>query len=198
MYENVFADEEEDSILPEEKSYRASLKKRLVLSVIFTALAVAFSFFSIIDANIENTLMPMHIPVLLGGFACGGPLGFLIGFVSPLIRFIFFSSGGTFSETLCCCFELAVCGCLSGYLFRTFPQKLPFYSLNVAISLISCKAAFFILKYLLTIFFSGTNVAPEVFISQRLTQTLFGIVFQIVIVPIVVFVFKKAKIAFNS
>lgn len=198
MYENVFADEKSDDLLPEEKSYKASFKKRLVFSVVFTALAVAFSFFSIIDADIENTLMPMHIPVLLGGFACGGPLGFLVGFVSPLIKFFFFASGGAFFETLCCCFELAVCGCLSGYLFRAFPQKLPFYALNTAISLLSSKAAFFILKYLLTIFFSGTNVAPEVFISQRLAQTLFGIVFQIVVVPVVVFVFKKAKIAFNS
>lgn len=197
MYKDAFADEEETVFLPEDEKYRSSFKKRIVFSVLFTALAVAFSFFSIIDPEIENTLMPMHIPVLLGSFACGGPLGFLIGFLSPLIKFFISGHASPFSDVLCSCFELALCGCLSGYLFRSMPRKLPFYALNVAISLIVSKTAFFILKYFIAIFTNDTNLAPDVFISQRFGMTLIGVAFQIITVPLVVVIFRKTKIAFE-
>lgn len=198
IYESVFANEEEESVLPEDRKYKASFKKRLVFSVIFTTLAVAFSFFSIIDANVENTLMPVHIPVLLGSFVCGGPLGFFIGLAAPLLKFLLFSSPAPLSDVVCCSFELAVCGCFGGYLFRSLPAKLPFYALNTAISLLAAKTTYFVLKYLITIFFAGTDLAPEVFISNHLIPALVGIAFQSVVIPIVVVVFKKAKIAFNN
>ena len=138
--------------------------------------------------------MPTHIPVLLGSFFCGGPLGFAIGLFTPVIRYLFFDSGVSFSEIICLSFELGVCGCIGGYLYRAFPKKWLFYALNVAISLVSAKIAFFVLSYLLTIFFQGTELGIDTFISMRIASSLVGMAFQIIVIPTVVIIFQKAKI----
>lgn len=198
LYENVFTDESKTSLLSEEEQkYRSGFSKRLLFSLAYIALTVAFSFFSLVDKDIENTFMPMHIPVLLGSFVCGGPLGFVIGFVSPLLKHFLFDGTLSLLEVLCCSFELAVCGCIGGYLFRSMPTKFPYISLNVAISLIVSKLSFYLLKYLLTIFFLGTNLSIETFISQRFYLALIGVAFQIVAIPFVVMIFRKSKIAFT-
>lgn len=196
MYKDVFANEEAEMILSEDRQYRSSFKKRLLLSLVYIALTVAFSFFSIIDANIENTLLPMHIPVILGGLVCGGPLGLLIGLVSPIIKYIFFASGAAFSDVICLSFELAICGCISGYLFMAMPKKWYFVAINVAVSLLLSRIAFYVLYYLIMIYTDKTDLGPDVFIIQRFMTSLMGIGLQIVIIPIIVLVFQKTKLAF--
>ena len=35
-------------------------------------------------------LCPMHLPILLAGFVCGGPVGAVVGFIAPLLRMVMF------------------------------------------------------------------------------------------------------------
>ena len=60
--------------------------KRLVLSALMLALAYVLPFFTGNIPQIGSMLLPMHLPVLLCGFLCGGPWGALVGFIAPLMR----------------------------------------------------------------------------------------------------------------
>ena len=60
--------------------------KRLVLSALMLALAYVLPFFTGKIPQIGSMLLPMHLPVLLCGFLCGGPWGALVGFIAPLMR----------------------------------------------------------------------------------------------------------------
>lgn len=66
--------------------------KKLTFSALFLALALVLPFLTGQIPQIGKMLAPMHIPVLLCGFVCGWPYGLAVGFVSPLLRFLLFSS----------------------------------------------------------------------------------------------------------
>ena len=58
--------------------------KRLVLSALMLALAYVLPFFTGNIPQIGSMLLPMHLPVLLCGFLCGGPWGALVGLVATV------------------------------------------------------------------------------------------------------------------
>ena len=64
--------------------------KKLVLSGLFLALALVLPFFTGQIPQIGEILCPMHLPVILCGFVCGGGWGAAVGFVAPLLRYLLF------------------------------------------------------------------------------------------------------------
>lgn len=81
--------------------------KRLVVSALMLALALVLPYFTGGIPAIGNLLLPMHLPVLLCGFLCGGPWGALVGFIAPLMRSVL--TGGfppMFPTALAMAFEL--------------------------------------------------------------------------------------------
>ena len=57
--------------------------KNLVLGALFLALALVLPFFTGHIPQIGAMLCPMHLPILLAGFVCGGPVGAVVGFIAP-------------------------------------------------------------------------------------------------------------------
>lgn len=49
--------------------------KKLVLAALFLALAYLLPFLTGQIPEIGSMLLPMHLPVLICGFVCGGPYG---------------------------------------------------------------------------------------------------------------------------
>ena len=93
--------------------------KRLVLSALMLALAYVLPFFTGNIPQIGSMLLPMHLPVLLCGFLCGGPWGALVGFIAPLMRSVL--TGGfppMFPTALAMAFELAAYGGIAGFLYN--------------------------------------------------------------------------------
>ena len=64
--------------------------KNLVLGALFLALALVLPFFTGQIPQIGTMLCPMHLPILLAGFVCGGPVGAVVGFIAPLLRMVMF------------------------------------------------------------------------------------------------------------
>ena len=96
---------------------------KLVLSAMFLALAYVLPFFTGQVPEIGNMLCPMHIPVILCGYICGGPWGLAVGFVAPLLRSLTIGMPVLFPKAVSMACELAVYGILSGVLYRLFPKK---------------------------------------------------------------------------
>ena len=63
---------------------------QLVLGALFLALALILPFLTGQIPEIGSMLCPMHLPVLLAGFVCGGPIAAVVGFAAPLLRFLMF------------------------------------------------------------------------------------------------------------
>ena len=97
--------------------------QKLTLSAMFLALAFIMPFITGQIPQIGAMLCPMHIPVLLCGFFCGGPWGFGVGLFAPIIRSAMLGMPPLFPVAFCMAFELAMYGLVAGVLHNRLPKK---------------------------------------------------------------------------
>ena len=96
--------------------------KNLVLGALFLALALVLPFFTGHIPQIGAMLYPMHLPILLAGFVCGGPVGAVVGFIAPLLRMVMFGMP-PFYVAIAMAFELLTYGLVSGIMYRKVFKK---------------------------------------------------------------------------
>lgn len=175
--------------------------KKLVLNIslsgMFLALAYVMPFLTGQIPEIGSMLCPMHIPVLLCGFVCGAPYGFVVGAIAPILRSLTLGMPQLFPRATAMAFELAIYGLMAGILYNALPKK----KINIYASLIGamivgrivwgftmfCIMGFDFSKFGLAAFWSGAVV-----------NAIPGIIIQIVLIPIVVILLEKAKLISNK
>ena len=101
---------------------------KMILAALFLALAYVMPFLTGQIPEIGSMLLPMHIPVILCGFICGGPWGAVVGFVAPLLRSFILGMPPLFPKAICMAFELAAYGFTAGLMHKTFPNKKALYT----------------------------------------------------------------------
>lgn len=180
-----------------EKKQPSGQVKKLVLSGVFLALALVLPFFTGQMVELGNALCPMHIPVLLCGFICGWQWGMTVGMIAPLLRFVIFLMPPIFPIGAAMSFELATYGLVSGLLYKLMPKKRSFVYVQLLISMIAGRlvwgAARFVMAGL-----SGSEFSAELFLSGAVTGALPGIICQLVLIPPIVIMLKKADLAPES
>lgn len=67
--------------------------------------------------KIGSALSPMHIPVLICGFACGGVYGAAVGFIAPFLRNLMFHMPPILTA-VAMAVEMAVYGLVAGLLYK--------------------------------------------------------------------------------
>ncbi len=98
--------------------------KKLVYSAVFLALCMVLPFLTGQIPEIGQALSPMHIPVLLCGFACGWPWGLAVGLIAPILRSLIFQMPPMWPNAVSMAFELAAYGFCSGILYKVLPSKI--------------------------------------------------------------------------
>ncbi|MBQ8519663.1 MAG: ECF transporter S component [Agathobacter sp.] len=159
--------------------------RKLTLSAMFLALAFVMPFLTGQIPQIGAMLCPMHIPVLLCGFFCGGPWGLAVGFVAPILRSFVLGMPPMFPKAICMAFELATYGFVAGTLHNKLPKKKGY----VYVSLLSAMVLGRIVWGMAMLVCMGLDVSKfgfAAFISGAVTTALPGIILQIVIIPVVV------------
>lgn len=164
--------------------------KKLTLSAMFLALALVMPFLTGQIPQIGAMLCPMHIPVLLCGFFCGGPWGLLVGFVSPVLRSIIFGMPPMFPKAICMAFELATYGLVSGLLHKVLPKKKWTVYVSLILAMIAGRVVWG-LAMLVCMGFDVTKFGASAFISGALLNAIPGIIVQLVLIPILVIVLEK-------
>ena len=164
--------------------------KKLTLSAMFLALALVIPFLTGQIPQIGAMLCPMHIPVLLCGFFCGGPWGLLVGFVSPVLRSIIFGMPPMFPKAICMAFELATYGLVSGLLHKVLPKKKWTVYVSLILAMIAGRVVWG-LAMLICMGFDVTKFGASAFISGALLNAIPGIIVQLVLIPILVIVLEK-------
>ncbi len=165
----------------------------LALSAMFLALAFVMPFLTGQIQQIGNMLCPMHIPVILCGFICGGPWGLAVGFIAPLLRSFTLGMPPMYPVAFAMAFELAAYGLMSGILYRAFPKKKGYIYLSLIISMIVGRLVWGIVQFLC----AGLDASAfgfAAFWAGAVANAIPGIILQIVLIPVVVMLLEKTRI----
>lgn len=168
--------------------------KKLTVSAMMLALALLLPFLTGQLPAIGKMLAPMHIPVLLCGLLCGPIFGFAVGAVAAPLRFVLFGMP-QMPNVLYMTAELAAYGLLSGMFYHIFPKKNLFLYVSLILSMIGGRIAY-------AIIFIGLNLSNaktvEALILPIISATVLtawpGMLLQILIIPTLLIVLKKANI----
>ncbi|MDO4815262.1 MAG: ECF transporter S component [Bacillota bacterium] len=166
--------------------------KKSIITAICIALCVVLplAFHSVPNAG--SIFCPMHIPVLLCGLICGGPLGLLCGLAGPLLSSLM--TGMPPAAILpAMMVELAAYGLLAGLimkLVRTGSAYADLY-ISLAAAMLGGRILSGIAKAL--IFAKGT-MSMSVWASSYFVTSLPGIIIQLAIIPSLVFTLMKANL----
>ena len=168
--------------------------QNIALSAMFLAFAFVLPFFTGHIPEIGNMLSPMHLPVMLCGFVCGGPWGLLVGFTAPLLRcFIVGAPSPLFPRAISMAFELAVYGLVSGVLYRVFPKKKIYIYASLIIAMVAGRFVWGAVQ-LACVGFDADKFGFAAFWAGAVANAVPGIIIQIILVPLFVMAADKAAL----
>ena len=167
--------------------------KQLVLGALFLALGLILPFFTAQIPQIGSMLLPMHIPVLLCGFVCGGLVGLMVGAVTPLLRSVLFGMPPLFPTATAMAFELAAYGLLAGCFYRGLPAKTFWIYVDLLLAMVGGRAVWGMAT--MAIYASlGNPFTWEMFMAGAVFNAVPGIILQILIIPPIVCVMKRNRL----
>lgn len=160
--------------------------KKLTYSALFLAFGLLLpQIFHLVGGG-GPIFLPMHIPVLLAGFFLGGPLGALVGAVTPIL-----SSLVTGMPQVPILYfmiaELTAYGFLAGFLF----QKLGFNPiLSLAGAMIGGRLILALAVYTLQPLM-GLKLSPSAYLIGAVINGLPGILLQLLLIPVLVRLIRR-------
>ena len=166
--------------------------KTLTLSAMFLALALTLPFITGQIPEIGAMLCPMHLPVLLCGFFCGGPWGLAVGLIAPVLRSMIFGMPPMYPTAISMAFELAAYGAISGLLYA----KLPKNKASVYVSLVTAMIVGRLVWGAARFVFAGLDVTAfglQAFWAGAVTSAIPGIILQLILIPILVIALDKQR-----
>ncbi|MEW9095568.1 MAG: ECF transporter S component [Clostridiaceae bacterium] len=156
--------------------------KSLVKGSVFLAIGIIIPYIFHTTGLPGTIFLPMHIPVLLCGFILGKKYGLVIGFITPYLNFLVSGMPPLYPTAIAMSFELATYGFLSGYLFKD-------KNYNMYVSLISAmlmgRVVSGVLNYLL-LTLGGKPYALAIFLGGAFIKPIWGILIQLVLIPVIV------------
>lgn len=156
----------------------------LVLSSFFLALGLVLPFLTAQVKEIGDTLLPMHLPVLLCGALCGWKYGFTVGIVLPLMRSFLFSMPPLYPNAIWMMAELAAYGLFIGLLYKSGSRRLGIYP-SLLIAMLSGRVVWGVAKSIL-LGVGSKSFTVATFIAGGFVDALPGIILQLILVPLIV------------
>lgn len=167
--------------------------ENLTLSAVFLCLGFVLPMLTMQIKEIGDTLLPMHIPVMLCGLLCGWQYGAVVGFILPFLRSFAFAMPPIYPNAVWMAFELLTYGLVIGLIYRLLNKKgigAVYFSLIVA--MLSGRVVWGIAKSLLL--GVGTNgFTFKAFLIGGFVDSFLGIVLQLIIIPLILAVVIKIK-----
>ena len=167
--------------------------KKLVLSAMFIAIGLVLPFVTGQVPEIGNMLLPMHIPVMLSGLVCGWQYGAAVGFITPLLRSLIFGKPFLFPNAFAMAFELAAYGLVIVLVFLLLKKKgIVSLYISLVVSMLAGRAVWGAVMWLILIGGDGFTLAA--FVSGAFTTAIPGIVLQLVLIPAIMMILKRARL----
>lgn len=167
--------------------------KKLVLSALFLAIGLVLPLLTAQIKEIGDTLLPMHIPVLLCGLLCGPWYGLGMGFVLPFLRSVIFGMPPIYPNAIWMAFELATYGLVIGILFsrRKGFSNLYLYACLI-VSMLSGRIVWGVAKSIL-LGLKGKAFTIAAFFAGGFVDALPGIILQLILIPLIINIIYNKK-----
>ena len=168
--------------------------RRLTYSAICLALCLVLPFLTGQIPQIGSALCPMHLPVLLAGFLCGPVWAGAVGAIAPLLRSLL--TGGyppLFPTAIAMTFELCTYGLVSGLVWKAGRKTTAHIYRALLIAMIAGRIVWGIVTAILL----GMGESPftwAAFWASGFANAVPGIVLQLILIPLLVFALRKAKL----
>ena len=166
--------------------------KKLTLTAVCTALCVVLPLAFHAIPNGGSLLSPMHLPVLLCGLVCGGPMGLACGLGGPLLSSLVTGMPGA-AYLPAMMVELGVYGLTSGLLMnniRTGRPRLDLYLSLISAMLLGRMAA----GLVNSLIFQAGSYSPVLWLSSYFLTAWPGMLLQLLLLPILITALEKAKL----
>ena len=167
--------------------------KKLILSSLFLALGIILPFFTMQIKEIGDSLLPMHLPVMLCGLICGPFYGLGVGLLTPVLRGLMFGMPPLYPSAIWMAGELATYGFLIGFLYRMRRKKsLLWLYCSLIAAMIAGRVVWGLLKALL-LGFANKPFTLYAFWSGGFIDAIPGIILQLILIPSLMAIFKKVS-----
>ena len=160
--------------------------KRLTLSAVFLAMGVVLPLLTMQIKEIGDSLLPMHLPVLLCGALCGKRHGAAVGLILPPMRSLLFGMPPIYPNAVYMALELATYGFVIGLLYhRARDRRLYRLYASLIAAMLAGRAVWGAAKALL-LGIRGEGFPFAAFIAGGFADALPGILLQLLLVPFLV------------
>lgn len=167
--------------------YEKNYVKRLVIAGLLLAIGVIIPYIFHTTGIPGTVFLPMHIPVLLGGFLLPPHLAMLLGMLTPLLNSFISGMPVLFPMAIIMVFELGFYGLIASLLYRKL--KAPAF-ITLILSMIAGRMMAGVTVFVLAAFFA-LKLDPMTFIIGATTTGLPGIIIQLFLVPILIHAITK-------
>jgi len=165
--------------------------KQIVVSGVLIALGLVLpiSFHAVHMGG--PVFLPMHIPVLLGGFLLNPLSAALVGALTPILSSVLTSMPPLFPVGIQMMFELACYGFVISYLYNNLNKGI--YTTLIT-GMLAGRLAAGVVNYILLTEFLAKAFKLKVFLTASFITSIPGIVIQIVMIPIMVKILENANV----
>ena len=165
--------------------------KELVSAALFLALGMVLPFMTGQIKEIGDSLLPMHLAVMLCGFVSGHRYGLVVGLILPILRSMAFGMPPLYPNSVWMALELGTYGFVTGFLYNKLNK---FGIKGVFISLASAMILGRIVWGIAKTILLALNDKPflfEMFIAQGFIDAIPGIVLQFILIPIILYLIER-------
>ncbi|MBU5313934.1 ECF transporter S component [Tissierella carlieri] len=163
--------------------YEKNNTKRLIIAGLLLAIGVIIPTIFHTTGIPGNIFLPMHVPVLIGGFLLPPYLALLLGMLTPILNSLITGMPPLFPMTVIMVFELGIYGLVASILYRKL--ELPSV-VALIISMIAGRIMAGLVVFILAAFFA-IEMDPMTFVIGGVTTGIPGIIIQLVLVPSLVY-----------
>ena len=167
--------------------------KKLIFAAFFLALGMVLPLLTGQIKEIGDSLLPMHLAVMLCGLICGPYFGFTVGMMLPFLRSTFFGMPPIYPNAVWMAFELATYGLVIGIMWMAFKKKTTgkLY-ISLVSSMISGRIVWGITKAIL-MGIGGKFFTPLAFVTGGFIDAIPGIILQLVLIPSIIKIIEKVN-----
>lgn len=161
--------------------------KELVLSGLLLASGIILPMVFHMFGMMGSIVLPMHIPVLLGGFLLPPTMALLLGIITPLISGLLTGMPVIFPMAVIMAAELGVYGIAASLCTRKLKLSLiP----SLIISMVAGRIAAGLTVAVLVQLF-GIKMSPVAYVTGAVVTGLPGIIIQLIFIPALVYAINK-------
>ena len=157
--------------------------KSLIYAALFLAIGIILPLLTGQIKEIGDTLLPMHLPVMLCGLICGWQYGFGVGLIMPFLRSFIFGMPPLYPNAIWMSLELATYGLVIALVFKLLKRKgLVAIYISLISSMLAGRVVWGISKSIL-LGIMGKAFAFEAFLVGGFVDSILGIIIQLILVP---------------